>query len=68
MESHWGATQRRLAVGGLALLVLIGGGLVGLLYGGGAAVAAISIVLVIAGLGVFIWFLLTLMEAWARRG
>ena len=68
MDSHWRATQRRLATGGLALLVLLGGGLVALLYGQGAAVAAIAIVLLVAGLGVFIWFLLTLMEAWARRG
>lgn len=68
LESHWRSTQRRLGLGGCALLVLLGGGLVGLLYGGGAAVAAISIILVVTGLGVLIWFLLTVMEAWANRG
>jgi hypothetical protein len=68
MDSHWRSTQRRLAAGGCALLVLLGGGLVGLLYGQGAAVAAVAVVLLVAGLGVLIWFLLNLMEAWAKRG
>jgi hypothetical protein len=68
MERHWRSTQRQLAAGGCALLVLLGGGLVGLLYGSGAAVAAVAIVLVVAGLGVLIWLLLTLMQRWAERG
>lgn len=68
MEHHWRSTQRRLAAGGCALLVLLGGGLVGLLYGQGAAVAAIAVILLIAGLGVLIWLLLTLMQRWGERG
>lgn len=67
MERHWRSTQRQLAAGGCGLLVLLGGGLVGLLYGQGAAVAAVAIVLLVAGLGVLIWLLLTLMQRWAER-
>lgn len=68
MERHRRSTQRQLAAGGCGLLALLGGGLVGLLYGQGAAVAAVAIVLLVAGLGVLIWLLLTLMQRWAERG
>jgi len=68
MERHWRSTQRRLAAGGCALLVVVGGGLLGALYGRGVAVAAVAIVLLVAGLGALLWLLLTLMESWARRG
>jgi len=67
MESHWRATQRRLGAGGCALLVLGGGGLIGMLYGRGAALVAISLILLLFGLGVLIWLLLTLLESWAKR-
>jgi hypothetical protein len=67
MDSHWRATQRRLGAGGCALLVLLGGGLIGLLYGRGPALVAISLVLVLFGLGVFIWLVLTVLQRWAER-
>lgn len=59
--------ERRLAVGGFAILVGVGGLILLVMYGGIAAVVSGVIILggaiVLAGL----WFLLSLMEWWANR-
>jgi hypothetical protein len=67
MNRHWRSTQIALGVGGAVLLVLVGGGIVALLYGPGAALIAVSFVAVVAGLGALIWLLLTIAQRWADR-
>jgi len=59
-------TERRLAVGGFAIVALAGGALLWLRYGGTMATIAIALVLGGAGILAFLWLLLSLMEAWAR--
>jgi hypothetical protein len=61
-------TQARLVVAGLALLILVGGGLVWLLYGDVAAISAVSCLLVAAGLVGLLWLILVLLEKWAKAG
>ncbi len=68
MERHRHGTERRLAVGGCLLLVLVGGGLIGLLYGRTAAFVGVAVVVLVAGLGVLVWFILTLLTWWAGAG
>ena len=61
-------TQARLIVAGLALLIIVGGGLVWLLYGDVAAVSAVSCLLVAVGLVGLLWLILTVLEKWAKAG
>ncbi len=51
----------------IALLLLAGGGLIGLIYGGGARILGLSCLAVGAGVILLLWGLLTLMERWATR-
>jgi len=48
-------------------LLLVGGGLVGLIYGSGAAVMAVSCLLFGCAIFALLWLILTLMERWAKR-
>jgi len=59
-------TQGRLIIAGLVLLVVVGGGLVWLLYGGRAAVSAVTCLLVAVGLVGLLWLILAVLEKWAR--
>jgi hypothetical protein len=61
-------TQGRLIVAGLAILLIVGGGLVWLLYGDMAAVSAVTCLLVAVGLVGLLWLILALLEKWARAG
>ena len=67
MDQHRSGTERQLAAGGCLLLVLLGGGLIGLLYGRDAALAAVAVVGLVAGAGAVLWLLLTLLTRWANR-
>ena len=60
-------TERRLAMAVVLCLLLVGGGLVGLIYGSGAAVMAVSCLLFGCAIFALLWFILTLMERWAKR-
>ena len=64
---HMQQTQGRLIIAGLALLIIVGGGLVWLLYGGQVAVTAVSCLLVAVGLVGLLWLILALLEKWARE-
>lgn len=64
---HWRQTQSRLILAGLAVLVVVGGGLVWLLYGRSAAITAVLCLLVAAGVLGFLWLLLTLLERWVKE-
>jgi hypothetical protein len=56
-----------LILGGLAVLIIVGGGLVWLLYGGSAAITAVLCLLVSAGVLGVLWLLLTLLERWVKE-
>ena len=64
---HWGQTQARLIIGGMAVLVIVGGGLVWLLYGAGAAVTAVLCLLAAAGVMGLLWLILFLLELWVKE-
>lgn len=59
--------DRNLALAVVIFLVGVGGALIALVYGGGAA--ALGLVCLLAGAGLFglLWLILTLMERWAQR-
>ena len=60
-------TERTLAIAVVVALVGVGGALIALIYGRGAA--AFGLVCLLGGSGVFglLWLLLALMERWANR-
>jgi hypothetical protein len=64
---HWNQTQVRLILAGLALLVIVGGGLVWWLYGYTAAITAVTCFLGVAGVIGLLWGLLALLERWVRE-
>lgn len=51
----------------IGLLLVVGGGLIGLSYGGGAMIIGVSCLAVGAGVILLLWGILTLMERWANR-
>jgi len=59
-------TERRLTIAVVVFLVLVGGGLIGLIYGPGAAIMGLSCLLVGAGAIGLLFVILTLMERWAE--
>lgn len=61
-----GQTERRLVVGGFAIIALAGGAILWARYGGVAAITALAVILGGGGLIVLLWLLLSLMESWAR--
>jgi hypothetical protein len=64
---HSQQTQGRLVIAGLAILVIVGGGLVWLLYGNVAAFSAVACLLVAAGLVGLLWLFLALLEKWVKE-
>lgn len=67
LERHRQQTYTRLVVGGLLVLVIVGGGLVWLLYGRTAALTAVVCLVVPAGLLGLLWLILSLLELWVRE-
>jgi hypothetical protein len=51
----------------LVVLVVVGGGLVWLLYGVSAAITAVLCLLAAAGVLGLLWLLLTLLERWVKE-
>lgn len=66
-QRHSQQTQARLIVAGLALLFIVGGGLVWLLYGDVAAVSTVACLSVAAGLMGLLWLMLVLLERWVEK-
>jgi len=60
-------TERRLAIAVVLSLLLLGGGLVGLIYGTGAAVMAVSCLTLGCAVFGLLWFIVSLMEWWTNR-
>jgi glucose-6-phosphate-specific signal transduction histidine kinase len=64
---HWHQTQIRLLVGGLALVAVVGGGLVWLIYGHTAAVMAWLCLLGGVSVMGLLWLVLALLELWVKE-
>jgi membrane protein implicated in regulation of membrane protease activity len=64
LDRHRRQTYARLVIGGFLILLVVGGGLVWLLYGRAAALTAIACLLIPAGLLGLLWLILTLLELW----
>ncbi|MBC7250005.1 MAG: hypothetical protein H5T62_06940 [Anaerolineae bacterium] len=60
-------TERRLLFAALFLLVVVGGGLIGLIFGPGEMLAALPCLLSGAGLILVLFLLLVIIERWAER-
>lgn len=59
--------ERRLALAVVLSFLLLGGGLVGLIYGRGAGILAVSCLSVGCALFGALWLILTGLEWWAKR-
>lgn len=64
---HQRQTQVRLLFGGMAVVAIVGGGVVWALYGGSAAVTTLMCLLVAVGVLGLLWLILTLLEAWVKE-
>jgi hypothetical protein len=70
MRGHRERTDRNLLLGFFALLFVVGGGLIWLLYGGSAAalgVVCIALGAVLAGLVIFIMLAIGWLSAWLDK-
>jgi hypothetical protein len=67
LDRHRQQTYTRLVLGGLSILILVGGGLVWLLYGRLAALTAVACLVVVASLPALLWLILRLLETWVRE-
>ncbi len=60
-------TDRNLALAVVIFLVGVGGALIALIYGGGAAILGGACLLFGAGVFGLVWGILTLMERWTKE-
>jgi hypothetical protein len=67
LERHRQQTYARLILGGLLILVLLGGGLVWLLYGRAAALTTVACLLMAASLFGLLWLILRVLEIWVKE-
>lgn len=67
LDRHRGQTQARLVAGGLIILVVVGGGLVWLIYGQAAAITAVFCFLAMGGIFGLLWLILALLDRWVRE-
>ena len=61
-----GETERRLIIGGFAIVAIAGGAILWLRYGTTLATIAVGLVLLGAGLLALVWLILARLEAWAK--
>ena len=64
---HQRQTLVRLILGGLAILIVVGGGLVWAIYGRSAAITAVVCLLAGFGLLALLWLILSLLELWVKE-
>lgn len=67
LRAHRRRTDRNLALAVVIFLVGVGGALIAVIYGTGAAVLGLTCLLFGAGLFGLVWLILTLLERWANR-
>jgi hypothetical protein len=63
---HWQQTQTRLIIGGMLILLLVGGGLVWVIYGRASATTAVACLLAVSGVFGLLWLILALLERWVK--
>jgi hypothetical protein len=66
-DHHRRQTQIRLIAGGLLILMIVGGGLVWVIYGFTAAITAVACLVGAALVMGFLWLILRLLESWVRE-
>ncbi|MEA3338096.1 MAG: hypothetical protein U9R25_19580 [Chloroflexota bacterium] len=59
--------DRNLFLAVIAFLLIVGGGLIFLVYGGGALITGMACLIAGVGLMVLLWLILTVIEKWANR-
>lgn len=59
--------DRALFLAAIAVLLVVGGGLIWLIYGGGAFVTGLACLLFGVGLLALLWLVMTGIERWANR-
>lgn len=64
LRRHQRTTERHLVIAVIAVLVLVGSGLIALIFGPGAGVTGLTCLLFGAGVIVSLYLLLTLIERW----
>lgn len=67
LEHHRQQTYSRLVLGGFSILILVGGGMLWLLYGRSVALTAVACLLMAASLFGLLWLLLRFLEIWVRE-
>ncbi len=60
-------TDRRLLLAVVGFLIVVGGALIGIVYGGWAAATGLICLLAGAGVILFLWLLLTVIERWVNQ-
>jgi hypothetical protein len=65
-RTHRRKSDRDLALAVVIFLVGVGGALIALIYGGGAAILGITCLLGGAGIFGLLWLILTLLERWSK--
>jgi hypothetical protein len=60
-------TQARLVFGGALILMVVGGGLVWVIYGSSAAITAVLCLLAAVGIFGLLWLVLSLLERWTKE-
>ena len=63
---HRGQTQVRLIIAGFSILVVVGGGLVWLIYGQVEAITAVMCLVAAGGVFGLLWLFLSLLERWVK--
>ena len=66
--AHRRQTESQMVLVGFAIVLLVGGLLVALLWGPGPATMAVALVLLAAGLLLVLYEGLSLLESWLKRG
>jgi hypothetical protein len=65
-QRHRQQTQSRLVFGGLLILLVVGGGLVWLIYGHAAALTTVLCLSAAAGVLGLLWLILALLDRWVK--
>jgi len=66
-DRHRRQTQARLIVGGISLLLVVGGGLVWVIYGRAAAITTVFCLFGTGSVFGLLWLILSILERWVKE-